>query len=325
VIASGQRHRIAYTARLPEPIERSLHELYDATRIEHLDLSRLDAGIEALVVTPSTSLPAPAIEALPASIGLIASYSVGTDHIDLAAAAARALPVTNTPDVLTDATADIAMLLILSACRQASIAERELRAGRWRGLSMADVPGIDLAGRSLGIFGFGRIGQATARRARVFGMQIVYHGPQRKPAAERELEARFEPDREAFLRTIDVLSLHAPATAATRHFVDREALALLRKGSVVVNTARGPLVDDAALIEALRERHLHGAGLDVYDGEPAVNAGYLELDNVTLLPHIGSATIETRVAMGRRVLANLEAHFAGRPLPNQVGTSRTAA
>ena len=324
--ASDTRHRLVYTARLPEPIERELHERYDAIRIERAYLARLDAGIEALVVMPSTPLRATAIQSLPASIRIIASYSVGTDHIDLAAAAARGLPVTNTPDVLTDATADIAMLLILSACRQASRAERELRAGRWRGLSMADVPGIDLAGRSLGIFGFGRIGQATARRARAFGMRIVYHGPQRKADAERELEARFEPDRKAFLQTIDVLSLHAPATAATRHFIDRETLALLRKGSVVVNTARGPLVDDAALIEALRSRHLHAAGLDVYDGEPAVNPGYLELDNVTLLPHIGSATIETRVAMGERVLANLAAYFAGQPLPNEVrlpGAPRT--
>ena len=321
--ASDPRHRIVYTARLPEPIERELHERYDATRIERTQLASLDGSVEALVVTPGTSLSAAAIDALPTGIRLIASYSVGTDHIDLAAAAARGLRVTNTPDVLTDATADVAMLLILSACRQASVAERELRAGRWRGLSMADVPGIDLAGRTLGIYGFGRIGQATARRARAFGMRIVYHGPHRKPESERELEARFEPDRAAFLRSIDVLSLHAPASASTRHFVDREALALLREGSVVVNTARGPLVDDEALIEALRSRHLHGAGLDVYDGEPKVNPGYLELDNVTLLPHIGSATLETRVAMGRLVLANLEAHFAGRPLPNPVGTSPT--
>jgi lactate dehydrogenase-like 2-hydroxyacid dehydrogenase len=318
VSATGTRHRIVYTARLPAPIERELHERYDATRIERSNLTSLGSDIEALVVTPGTPLTAATIQSLPANIRLIASYSVGTDHIDLAAAAARGVHVTNTPDVLTDATADVAMLLILSACRQASIAERELRAGRWRGLSMADVPGIDLAGRTLGIYGFGRIGQATARRARAFGMRIVYHGPQPKPEAERELDARFEPDRKAFLQAIDVLSLHAPATATTRHFVNREALATLRKGSVVVNTARGPLVDDEALIEALRMRHLHGAGLDVYDGEPKVNPGYLELDNVTLLPHIGSATIETRVAMGQRVLANLAAHFAGQPLPNAV-------
>jgi lactate dehydrogenase-like 2-hydroxyacid dehydrogenase len=318
VSASAIRRRIVYTARLPEPIERALNDTYDAARIEPAEIASLAEGIEALVVTPSTPLTAAAMRALPASVRLIASYSVGTDHIDLAAAAAQDLRVTNTPDVLTDATADVAMLLILSACRQASFAERELRAGHWRGLSMADVPGIDLAGRTLGIYGFGRIGQATARRARAFGMRIVHHGRRRRPDAERELDARFEPDRKAFLQSIDVLSLHAPATPATRHFVDRETLALLRKGSVVVNTARGPLVDDEALIEALRSRHLHGAGLDVYDGEPKVHPGYLALDNVTLLPHIGSATIETRVAMGERVLANLAAHFAGQPLPNEV-------
>ena len=316
------RHRIVYTARLPVPIELELHEHYDAQRIDAAGLAQLVDGVEALVVTPGTPLNATTIQALPASVRLIASYSVGTDHIDLAVAAARGLPVTNTPDVLTDATADVAMLLILSACRQASVAERELRAGRWRGLSMADVPGVDLAGRTLGIYGFGRIGQATARRAKAFGMRIAYHGPNRKPDAERELDARYEPDRRTFLQTIDVLSLHAPASASTRHFVDREALAWLRNGVVVINTARGPLVDDEALIAALRSRHLHGAGLDVYDGEPKVNPGYLDLDNVTLLPHIGSATFETRVAMGRRVLANLEAHFAGQPLPNAVGGFR---
>jgi lactate dehydrogenase-like 2-hydroxyacid dehydrogenase len=303
---------------LPDPIERELGRRYDSKRIDRADLASLGPDIEALVVTPGISLTAATIQALPAGIRLIASYSVGTDHIDLSAAAARGLRVTNTPDVLTDATADVAMLLILSACRQASVAERELRAGRWRGLSMADVPGIDVAGRTLGIYGFGRIGQATARRARAFGMRIVYHGPRRKPDAERELEARFEPGRKEFLQAIDVLSLHAPAGPETRHFVNREALATLRKGSVVVNTARGPLVDDEALIGALRSRHLHGAGLDVYDGEPKVDPGYLELDNVTLLPHIGSATVETRVAMGERVLQNLEAHFAGKPLPNEV-------
>jgi glyoxylate reductase len=319
VSASGtKRPRLAYTARLPDPIEHELNERYDARRIERTDLGSLEAGVEALVVTPATVLDAATIRSLPASLRLIASYSVGTDHIDVAAATARGLKVTNTPDVLTDATADVAMLLILSACRQASVAERELRAGRWRGLSMADVPGIDLAGRTLGIYGFGRIGQATARRARAFGMRIVYHGPNRKPEAERELEARFEPERLPFLQAIDVLSLHAPATPGTRHFVNRQTLAAMRRGSVVVNTARGPLVDDEALIEALRSRHLHGAGLDVYDGEPKVNPGYLDLDNVTLLPHIGSATIETRVAMGQRVLANLEAHFSGKPLPSEV-------
>jgi len=309
---------VACASRIPDAIARVLRERFDAHDVSIATPSAWPQDVEALVVTPATRLPAQTIATLPSTLRLIASYSVGVDHIDLTAAKARGVRVSNTPDVLTDATADIAMLLILSACRRASACERELRAGHWRGLSMQDMFGVDLAGRTLGVFGFGRIGQATARRARAFRMQIAYHGPQRKPAAEASLEARFEPDARSFLRSIDVLSLHAPLTPATRRFVNRETLAALKPGSVVVNTARGGLVDDEALIEALKSRHLFAAGLDVYEGEPDVNPGYLQLDNLTLLPHIGSATYETRHAMGMKVVENVEAWFAGKPLPTAV-------
>jgi len=309
---------VACASRIPDAIARVLRERFETHDVSITAPVAWPQAVEALVVTPATRLPAETIATLPSTLRLIASYSVGVDHIDLAAARARGLRVSNTPDVLTDATADIAMLLILSACRRASACERELRAGHWHGLSMQDMFGVDLAGRTLGIYGFGRIGQATARRARAFRMRIVYHGPERKPAAEAPLEARFEPDAMSFLRSIDVLSLHAPLTPATRRFVNRETLAALKPGSVVVNTARGGLVDDEALIDALGSRHLFAAGLDVYEGEPDLNPRYLELDNVTLLPHIGSATYETRHAMGMKVVENVEAWFAGQPLPSAV-------
>jgi glyoxylate reductase len=314
---AAKRGIVAYPASIPSEIEQGIRECYEAHRIGARDLPHGPPGLEAIVAAPGFALPAQIIERLPTSVGLIASYSVGVDHIDLAAAARRGIRVTNTPDVLTDATADIAMLLILAACRGASRAERELRAGRWRGISMDQMPGVDLAGRTLGIYGFGRIGQATARRARAFGMRVIYHGPKRR-VEDEAIGARFEPDRAAFLAATDVLSLHAPLTPATRRFVCRETLAALRPGSIVINTARGGLVDDEALIEALASGHLRAAGLDVYEGEPQLHPGYLGLENVTLLPHIGSATRETRLAMGRKVLANLEAHFAGRSLPDPV-------
>jgi lactate dehydrogenase-like 2-hydroxyacid dehydrogenase len=310
---------VIYTRRLPPAIEEELHRLFDARHVDPAgeDVARTLDGVWGIVVVPGTRCDAAMIARLPACVRILASYSVGVDHIDLEAAAARGIAVSNTPDVLTDATADIAMLLILAACRAATRAEHFLRSGRWRGISLLDMFGVDLAGRTLGILGFGRIGRATARRARAFGMSIVYHGPRARPEAVA-LEARYEPERGDFLAASDVVSLHAPLTPATRHIIDATALAAMRPGSILVNTARGSLVDDSALIDALRRGHLRAAGLDVYEGEPDINPAYLELDNVTLLPHIGSATIETRHAMGRKVIANLTACAAGRPMPDRV-------
>jgi lactate dehydrogenase-like 2-hydroxyacid dehydrogenase len=311
---------IVVAARLPQAVEAAFVERYQA-RILPLDAITRSGfagavdGARVIVPAVGVAIDRPLIEALPASVRLIANFGAGTDHIDLAAAAARGLLVSNTPDVLTAATADIAMLLILSALRGASEAERELRAGTWRGWTPADIRGHDLAGRTLGIWGFGRTGRATAARAAAFGMDVIYHGRGRH---EAEAGARFVADRAAFLAEADVLSLHMPATAATRGILDRETIAALKPGAVVVNTARGELIDDDALIDALEDGRVGAVGLDVFAGEPGINPRWLGAPRSVLLPHIGSATDETRMAMGLRVMANIDAFLAGAALPDRV-------
>jgi glyoxylate reductase len=216
------------------------------------------------------------------------------------------------------------MFLILAACRNTGWAERHLRSGDWAGASLLDMFGVDVSGRTLGILGLGRIGLATARRAKAFGMDILYHGPRPRSEAQ-SIGARFEPDLGRFLKSTDVLSLHAPLTPATVRIIDRDALAAMRPGSILVNTARGDLIDDDAVIDALRSGHLRAAGFDVFSGEPALDPAYLTLSNVTLLPHIGSATVETRIRMGERVLANIEAFLAGRRAPDLIERSGECA
>lgn len=272
-------------------------------------------GARIIVPAVGVAVDRALIDALPGSVRLIANFGAGTDHIDLKAAAARGLLVSNTPDVLTAATADIAMLLILAALRGASEAERQLRDGAWRGWTPADIRGHDLAGRTLGIWGFGRTGRATAARAAAFGMTVIYHGRARH---EDDAGARYVADRAAFLAAADVLSLHMPATAETRGIIDRATIAALKPGAVVINTARGDLIDDEALIDALEEGRLGAAGLDVFAGEPAFNPRWLSAPRTVLLPHIGSATHETRMAMGLRVMTNIDAYLAGSDLPDRV-------
>ena len=242
---------------------------------------------------------------------IVANAVVGYDNIDLEACAARGVVVTNTPDVLTHATADLTMALILATVRRLPQAERSLRAGDFHGWGFWDYLGGDVTGATLGILGMGRIGQAVARRARAFGMRIQYTN--RSPVAadvERELGARYVP-WETLLTSSDILSLHAPASAETRHLLTREALARMRPGSYLINTARGTLIDEAALVEALQNGPLAGAGLDVYEREPAVEPGLLELDNVVMLPHIGSATRNTREGMAMLAARNIHAVLTG--------------
>jgi lactate dehydrogenase-like 2-hydroxyacid dehydrogenase len=246
------------------------------------------------------------IAALPASVKIIATFSVGTDHIDLAAARDRGILVTNTPDVLSVATAEIAMLLLLAAARRGGEAERLLRAREWAGWAPTQLMGVTLENKRLGILGMGRIGQALARMARGFGMEIHYRNRQRLPAAE-EQGAIYHDSDEGFLGAIDMLSMHIPGGAATRHWLNAARIAQLRKGAIVVNTGRGSTVDDAALCAALQSGHLRAAGLDVFDGEPRIHEGYYTTPNLVLLPHLGSATVETRDAMGFRALDNLDA------------------
>lgn len=324
--APPSRPRVLVTRRLPPPVEQHLEADYEAIlnpSDRPLDATILiqtatERAVEGLVVTPTDRIDRALIAALPDSVRIIACFSVGHEHVDLTAATLRDITVTNTPEVLTDATADLALLLILAAARRAYEGQAMLRAGQWTGWAPTQLLGIHLGGRRLGIVGLGRIGQAVAARARAFGMIIHYHGRHRLPP-DQEQGAVFHATLESLLAVSEVLSLHCPLTPTTRHLLDTRRIALLPEGALVVNTARGPVVDDGALIAALRSGRVAAAGLDVYEGEPAVHPGYLKLANVCLLPHLGSATVETRKAMGFKVLANLEAFFSGHEPPNRVG------
>ncbi len=282
-----------------------------------LDLAAAAQGCDAILCTASDRMDAAAIAALPASLRVLATLSVGTDHIDLHAAAARNLPVVNTPEVLSVATAEIAMMLVMMACRRAGEGERMVRAGQWQGWTPTLLLGAQVSGKRLGIFGMGRIGRELAKMARGFDMEIHYrnrarlHGP-------LEAGAIYHPSDDEFLAAIDILVLMAPGGAGTRHWLNARRLSLLRPGAIVVNAARGTLVDDAALIAALASHHIAAAGLDVYDGEPRVNPGYLGLENVVLLPHMGSSTVETRSAMGALALDGIDAILGGRTPDNLV-------
>ncbi|MFO1049523.1 MAG: D-glycerate dehydrogenase [Geminicoccaceae bacterium] len=313
--------RLLLTRRLPPFVEARASRdyrarlngedvLYDAE-----DLVRLAQDVDAVLTCSTERWPESVIRRLPDSLRIIASFSVGHEHIDLAACRARGIVATNTPDVLTEATADIAMLCLLGAARRAWEGGTFLREGRWQRVNMTELLGLDLRGKVLGIVGMGRIGQAMARRARGFGLTIHYHNRQALPDDEAQ-GAIYHASLEAMLPHCQFLSLHCPGGAATHRMIDARTLALLPPGSVLVNTARGTLVDDEALIEALRTGRLFAAGLDVYAGEPAYHKGYLDLPNCFLLPHLGSATVETREAMGFRALDNLDAFFAGKPAPD---------
>lgn len=244
---------------------------------------------------------------------VVANAVVGHEHVDLAACAARGIAVTNTPDVLTEATADLTWALILATVRCLPQAERSLRAGEFHGWGFWDYLGGDLAGATLGIFGMGRIGRAVARRAAVFGMRIVYHGRSRLTGEEETLLGVEPVSFDDLLARSDVLTLHAPLTPDTRHAFGRDAFRRMRPGSYLVNTARGALVDEAALVDALRDGPLAGAGLDVYEREPEVTPGLLDLPNVVLLPHVGSATRATRTRMAVLAARNVHAVLSGRP------------
>ncbi|MHC8508168.1 MAG: 2-hydroxyacid dehydrogenase [Rhodospirillales bacterium] len=319
--------RVFVMSTLPEPVEARLARDYDPVfnaddrKIDPASLGRAAGraadGCEAVICSPVDQFNADAISALPASVRMLPTFSVGFNHIDLAAAAARGLIVTNTPDVLTGATADIAMLCLLGAARRAHEAQSLLRSGAWTGWRPTQLMGAGLTGKRLGVFGVGRIGGATAHRARAFGMQIHYYNTSPRPD-EDALGAQAHESPESLLRVSDMLSIHCPLTPETNKFLNAERIAMLPEGAVVVNTARGPIVDDAALIAALKSGRVAAAGLDVFDGEPDIHPGYLDCPNAFLLPHIGSGAAETRTAMGFRVLDNMDAFFAGRTPPHRV-------
>jgi glyoxylate reductase len=251
---------------------------------------------------------------------VVANVAVGFDNVDVAAAHARGIPVTNTPGVLTDATADQAFALLLGVARRVPEADRYVREGKFQAWLMMGLLGFDLAGRTLGIAGFGRIGQAVARRARGFGMRVIYTGNRRAPEAlERELGATFV-DKASLLAQADVVSLHVPLTSATRHYLGAAEFALMKPTAVVINTARGPVVDEAALVEALVGGRIAGAGLDVFEQEPHVHPGLFGRSDVVLAPHLGSATTETRTRMAMMAVENVLAVLAGHAPLNPVPT-----
>ncbi len=307
---------IILARQFPAPLMEAMGELGEIRVASKTDqkggLEEMLEGAAVWVASAVDPVPAPLIEQFPSSLGLIANVGVGTDNIDLAAASARGIYASNTP-VVTDDTADLAMTLLLATCRRLTLCERLLRDGDFA--KGAGQLGIRVHGKKLGIIGFGEIGQAVARRARGFGMQILYTGPTRKPDAEAGLDAIYYPELERLLTEADVVSLHCSLNDSTHHLMDAENLAKMKDGAVLINTGRGLLVDEAALVAALSSGRLGGAGLDVFEFEPKVTKALYKFDNVTLLPHIGSATGECRAEMGQRLIANIrEFLHSGTPL-----------
>ncbi len=308
---------VLVTRKLPNAVEDRLRRDYEPRlnpddRLYSSDeLIALSEGADAIMPCHTEKFSAEVVARLPDSVKAIANFSVGVDHVDLQAAAARGIIVTNTPDVLSDATAEIAILCMLGAARRAGEGDRLVRGASWKDWSPAFMVGIQVTGKRVGIVGMGRVGQIVARRMRGFDMEVHYHNRRRiDPVLEQG--AVFHESLEEMLPLCEVLSLNCPTTPETKGLLNAERLALLPDGAIVINTARGALVDDDALIDALQSGKLHSAGLDVYNNEPAIDPRYRELDNTFLLPHIGSATRETRDAMGYRALDNLDAIFAGR-------------
>lgn len=310
--------RLLITRHLPVDVEARAAQDYQATfstdeaPVTADKLISAAAGHDGILITGSDKMTAAVVERLPASIKIIATFSVGYEHIDVAACKARGIIATNTPDVLTDATADIALLLMLGASRRAYEGEMAVRTAAWKGWMPTQLLGVQITGKRLGLFGMGRIGQATAQRAKAFGMEIHYHNRSRLPAEiEQSLGATYHETAEGLLAVSDVLSIHAPAGPQTNGFLNTARIEMLPPRAIVINTARGTLIDDEALISALKSGRLMAAGLDVFAGEPNIDPRYRSLPNTFLLPHLGSATIETRNAMGFRALDNLDRFFKG--------------
>jgi lactate dehydrogenase-like 2-hydroxyacid dehydrogenase len=310
------------TRKLPTVVEGRLRSTYDVTlntndtAMSKAELSAAMSNFDALVSTVSDPLDAAVLQAANRRVRIIANVGVGYSNIDTKTAGDEGIAVSNTPDVLTDATADIALLLILSVTRRAYAAERKLREGRWESFSLVDGLGSSMQGKVIGIIGMGRIGRATARRA-VFalGMKAVFYN--RSPIADLDFEATRLDTIEEVMESADVVSVHVPGSGISPT-VNAAHIALLKPTSYLVNTARGDSIDQAALIAALTQGRIAGAGLDVYMNEPDVPNELRELDNVTLLPHIGSATEEVRTAMGMLAADNLDAFFSNTTLPNKV-------
>jgi lactate dehydrogenase-like 2-hydroxyacid dehydrogenase len=312
--------KLVVTNRYLPAVEERLEREFDVRRetagrsLSSAELLVLADGADAMFITPMDRLDAAFFERVSKSIKVISTYSVGLDHIDLKAAAARNISIGYTPGVNADATAEIAMLLMLGAARRAYEGQELVRTQSWSATSQP-ILGWQLSGKSLGILGMGRIGQAVAKRARAFGMQIHYTNPA-ELSQDIAWDSTYHRSLAEMLPLCNFLSLHAPETAETHHMIDATALALLPRGAILINTARGGLIVDSDVIDALKSGQLAAAGLDVFEGEPAVNPDYLPLNNVFLLPHLGSATIETRTRMGMICLDNISAVLLGKPAPS---------
>jgi len=317
--------RVIITRELSDANQDRMCELFDAVP-NHADrpFSRDDliaamADCDVLVPTVTDHIDAEMIEQAPDRLRLIASFGAGVDHIDLAAARAKKILVTNTPGVFTEDTADMTMALILSVPRRLSEGEKLMRSGQWEGWKPSGMLGHCIGGKRLGIVGMGRIGQAVARRASGFGLSIVYHNRrQLPPAVEETLRATYVADLDDLIRECDIITLHCPHTAETHEMINAERIGRMKPSTYLINTARGDLVDENALIEALQEERIGGAGLDVYQNEPDIDPRLLKLKNTVLLPHMGSATFEGREASGERVITNIRVWADGHRPPDQV-------
>ena len=323
-----RRPRVIVTRKLPGEIETRMCELFDARlNLEDRPMSREElaaalADADAVVPTITDRLDADLLSAAPDRLKLIANFGNGVDHIDVAAAARRGIVVTNTPRVLTDDTADMTMALILAVARRIVEGANTVTGGEWEGWSPTWMLGSRITGKRLGIVGMGRIGQALARRAKAFGLSIHYHNRRKVPAAiETALEATYWESLDQMLARMDIVSVNCPHTPATYHLLSARRLKLMRPSAIIVNTARGEIIDEAALTRMLEAREIAGAGLDVFEHEPAVPTKLMRLakaGRVTLLPHMGSATMEGRMDMGEKVIVNIKTFMDGHKPPDRV-------
>lgn len=320
------RPKVIITRKIPAACEEEARKRFDAvvnaqdvafTTDQLKDALR---NADGLLPTVTDKVTADVLATSPRRARIIANFGVGFNNIDIEAARAQGLTVTNTPDVLTEDTADLAMMLLLMVARRAGEGERHVRKQAWTGWRPTHMLGARVSGKTLGLIGFGRIAKAVARRAHHgFGMRILYSDPfPPKPEEARALGAEQRPTPEDILREADFVSLHCPATPETRHLINADRLKLMRRDAFLINTARGDVVDEAALVAALQAGTIAGAGLDVYEKEPTVSPGLLAMENVVLFPHLGSATLETRVAMGMRAIENLTLFFGGQPVRDRV-------
>ena len=317
--------RVIVTRRLLPETEARMAELFDAVLnpddhpFSRDALAAAMADADVLVPTVTDTIDADLIAAAPGRLRLIANFGAGIDHIDLGAARARKIMVTNTHGVFTDDTADMTLALILSVTRRLNYGGRVVRNGQWHGWAPSTLLGHRVGGRVLGIVGMGRIGQAVAHRARAFGLTVVYHSRHRAPEAlETMLGAHYAADLDTLLAQADILTLHCPATPETHHLIDARRIALMKPGAFIINTARGKIVEEDAMIAALMSGHLGGAGLDVFEHEPVVYQRLRDHHNVAILPHMGSATVEGRIASGEKVIANIRFWADGHRPPDQV-------